>query len=187
MRGLRALCYLVMGVTIYQRVWSVCVVFWTGSRSGGTRVRGTGGVCRSRGDRGGEPLDIHISIQVTRGSFNGVQRSRNRTPESKCQETSSTTPRHMTARQVNLGRSSSCDCATSRRVMTNAASRSSTTSMESTRVGDNINLFEGYHAQQVSCVTQYLESCILRYYLLFHSQRLLTSSKREVYGHVHSQ
>ena len=23
------------------------------------RVRGTGGVCRSRGDRGGEPLDIH--------------------------------------------------------------------------------------------------------------------------------
>ena len=54
-----------MGVT---RVWSVCVVFWTGSRSGGSEAQR--GVYRSRGGRGGEPLDIHISIQVTRESFN---------------------------------------------------------------------------------------------------------------------
>ena len=37
------------------------------------RVRGTGGVCRSRGDRGGEPVDINISIQVTRRSFNATK------------------------------------------------------------------------------------------------------------------
>ena len=43
------------------------------------RVRGTGGVCRSRGDRGGEPLDINIPVQLSRGGFNVVQRSRNRT------------------------------------------------------------------------------------------------------------
>ena len=47
----------------------VCVRgLWTGSRSGGSEAQR--GVYRSRGGRGGEPLDIHISIQVTRGSFN---------------------------------------------------------------------------------------------------------------------
>ena len=89
-----------MGVT---RVGTVCVVScsWVEER----RVRGTGGVCRSRGDRGGEPLDINIPVQLSRGGFNVVQRSRNRTRNrtrtEQCQWTSNTTPRHVTARQDN--------------------------------------------------------------------------------------
>ena len=49
------------------RVGTVCVVScsWVEER----RVRGTGGVCRSRGDRGVEPLDINIPVQLSRGVF----------------------------------------------------------------------------------------------------------------------
>ena len=32
------------------------------------RVRGTGGVCRSRGDRGVEPSGIDILVQLSRGA-----------------------------------------------------------------------------------------------------------------------
>ena len=60
-------CYLVMGVT---RVGTVCVVVCSGDEE--RRVRGTGGVCRSRGDRSGEPLGINILVQLPRGSFNVV-------------------------------------------------------------------------------------------------------------------
>ena len=59
-----------MGVT---RVGTVCVVLCSGDEE--RRVRGTGGVCRSRGDRGGEPVGINILVQLPRGSFNVVQRS----------------------------------------------------------------------------------------------------------------
>ena len=68
-----------MGVT---RVGTVCVVscLWVEER----RVRGTGGACRSGGDRGVEPTDIYLRVQLSRGCFNVVQRSRNRTePESE--------------------------------------------------------------------------------------------------------
>ena len=68
-----------MGVT---RVGTVCVVLCSGDEE--RRVRGTGGVCRCRGDRGVEPSGITIRVQLSRGSFNVVQRSRNRTePESE--------------------------------------------------------------------------------------------------------
>ena len=63
-----------MGVT---RVGTVRVVLCSGDEE--RRVRGTGGVCRCGGDRGGEPLGINISLQLSRESFNVVQRSRNRT------------------------------------------------------------------------------------------------------------
>ena len=63
-----------MGVT---RVGTVCVVLCLGDEE--RRVRGTGGVCRCGGDRGVEPLGINILVQLPRGSFNVVQRSRNRT------------------------------------------------------------------------------------------------------------
>ena len=63
-----------MGVT---RVGTVCVVLCSGDEE--RRVRGTGGVCRCGGDRGVEPVGINILVQLPRGSFNVVQRSRNRT------------------------------------------------------------------------------------------------------------
>ena len=58
-----------MGVT---RVGTVCVVscLWVEER----RVRGTGGACRSGGDRGVEPTDIYLRVQLPRGCFNVVQR-----------------------------------------------------------------------------------------------------------------
>ena len=72
--ALRNPCYLVMGVT---RVGTVCVVLCSGDEE--RRVRGTGGACRSGGDRGVEPTDIYLRVQLLRGCFNVVQRSRNRT------------------------------------------------------------------------------------------------------------
>ena len=63
-----------MGVT---RVGTVCVVLCSGVEE--RRVRGTGGACRSGGDRGVEPTDIYLRVQLLRGCFNVVQRSRNRT------------------------------------------------------------------------------------------------------------
>ena len=64
-----------MGVT---RVGTVCVVVCSGDEE--RRVRGTGGVCRCGGDRGVEPVGINILVQLPRGSFNVVQRSRNSNP-----------------------------------------------------------------------------------------------------------
>ena len=63
-----------MGVT---RVGTVCVVLCSGDEE--RRVRGTGGVSRSGGDRGVEPIRINLPVQLSRDSFNVVQRSRNRT------------------------------------------------------------------------------------------------------------
>ena len=51
--------YLVMGVTGMDRVRGLL------DRDEERRVRGTGGVCRSRGDRGEEPLDIGICHKMS--------------------------------------------------------------------------------------------------------------------------
>ena len=56
-----------MGVT---RVGTVCVVLGSGDEE--RRVRGTGGVSRSGGDRGVEPIRINLPVQLSRDSFNGT-------------------------------------------------------------------------------------------------------------------
>ena len=56
-----------MGVT---RVGTVCVVLCSGDEE--RRVRGTGGVSRSGGDRGVEPIRINLPVQLSRDSFNAI-------------------------------------------------------------------------------------------------------------------
>ena len=122
-----------MGVT---RVGTVCVVLCSGDEE--RRVRGTGGACRSGGDRGVEPVGITLRVQLSRDSFNVVQRSRNRTRIrtriEQCQLTSSTTPRHVTVRLGSHGKTSSVDYGMWRRGPTIAAIRWPTTSTISTKV-----------------------------------------------------
>ena len=131
-----------MGVT---RVGTVCVVLCSGDEE--RRVRGTGGACRSGGDCGVEPVGINIGRstvyrqsyrQLSRGSFNVVQRSRNRTRTrtriDQCQLTSSTTPRHVTVRLGNHGRTSSADYEMWQRGRTTAAFHWPTISTMPTKV-----------------------------------------------------
>ena len=83
-----------------------------------------------------EPTDIYLRVQLPRGCFNVVQRSRNRTRirtrTEQCQLTSSTTPRHVTVRLDNHGKTSSADYETWQRGPTTAAFRWPTTSMTPT-------------------------------------------------------